>query len=54
MLRLGAVDERPRLFRIDVERDGDDFEPTGMPLRPQCLPPGQVEAASSPTRPRDE
>jgi hypothetical protein len=45
---LRGLDERAGCFRVNVESDGDDLQALGVQLRAQCLPPGQVEAASSP------
>ena len=54
MFGCGGLDERASGFRVDVERDGDDFEAAGMELGAQCLPPGQVEAAASPRGPGNQ
>ena len=54
MLRFGGLDERASLAGIDVERHGDDLDALRMELSTQFLPHGQVEAASSPRRPRHQ
>jgi hypothetical protein len=50
----GTIDPGPgRLGAAGVQGDGDDFEAVGMKLISQFPPPGQIEAAPSPRRPRD-
>ena len=53
--RLRALDERTRgVGSRGVECNGDDLEPLRVELLTQRLPPGQVETAPSPGRPRDQ
>ena len=55
MLWLGRVDERPRGLRsAQLERDRDNLDAEWMQLSAQCLPPGQVETATSIRCPGDE
>ena len=49
-LDVGPGDLRP----AQLERDCDDLDPSGVQLRAQCLPPGQVEGAASVRCPRHQ
>ena len=48
MLGTRALDPRTSGVDLEIERDADDFEPVGMELLTQALPPGQRSATPSP------
>jgi len=54
VMGMSRLDERAGGVGVDIEADGDDLKSFGVQLRAQRLPPGQVEAASSPGCPRDQ
>ena len=49
-----AIGELPNDVRGFIERDGDDGQTRRFELVGQCLPPGQVVAATSPTGEGDQ